>query len=288
MSKGFTWAQAAHSAAHLAVLLLLSGPGDLLAQQRLGRQQDLTSQQVDSLRSQIQALGVRAIIGFKPVAAVQGTPAMNQNTVRRLAESLSPMGVVVLRQFQRIPAVAVRMDPSRFAELLANPNIDYVEPDVLHEPTGFADMPDLMALRVQETPWGIVRVNAPNAWAVTRGAGAKLGIIDTGIDEDHPDLNVLGGINLITGGTARSDWDDNSSICITHGTHVDGSAAALDNDITVVRLHVGHHRGAGVGGGQHPGRGQHESQQLFPVDVRGGRGLCHVFGRRRGRCGSRQ
>ena len=238
MSKGFTWAQAAKSAAHLAVLLLL-GSGDLLAQQRLGRQQDLTTQQVDSLRSQIQQLDGRAIIGFKPVDAEQGmlpegTPALVQSTVRLLAESLSPMGVVVLRQFRLIPAVAVRMDPDRIEELLASFNIDYVEPDVLHVPTGVPEIPDLDAIVVQENPWGIDRVNAPAAWAITKGAGAKLGIIDTGIDEDHPDLNVIGGINLVTGGTLRSDWDDNSAICITHGTHVAGSAAALDNDILVV------------------------------------------------------
>ena len=84
---------------------------------------------------------------------------------------------------------------------------------------------------LQENPWGIDRVNASAAWSITKGAGAKLGIIDTGIDEDHPDLNVTGGINLITGGTLRSDWDDNSPTCITHGTHVAGSAAGLDNDL---------------------------------------------------------
>ena len=93
---------------------------------------------------------------------------MSPSQVQEQAAGLSAMGVVVLRQFQLVPAVAVRMDPSRFEELLTNPNIDYVEPDVLHEPTGVPAIPDLTALVVQETPWGINRVDAPAAWAITK------------------------------------------------------------------------------------------------------------------------
>ena len=238
MSRSFLCALARTSALLVAVLVPLES-GNLLAQQQSGRQQTLTVQQVDSLRSAIQELGGRAIIGFKPVEAARGmqldgTPALSPTQVRDQAAGLFEMGVVVLRQFQLVPAVAVRMDPDRIGELLARFDIDYVEPDVLHEPTGIPEIPDRDAVVIQETPWGINRVNAPAAWSITKGVGAKLGIIDTGIDENHPDLNVIDGINLVTGGTLRSDWDDNSPICITHGTHVAGSAAALDNDLNVV------------------------------------------------------
>ena len=56
MPRSFLWTLARTSAVLLAVLLLL-GSGDVLAQHRLGRHQDLTPQQVDSLRSQSQELG---------------------------------------------------------------------------------------------------------------------------------------------------------------------------------------------------------------------------------------
>ncbi|MGD2215568.1 MAG: S8 family serine peptidase [Gemmatimonadales bacterium] len=210
------------------VLLLILLPGELWSQQeRLGRQSDLTAQEITTIRDQIRELNGRAIIGFKPVDEVQGmrpdgTPALASAEVAQLASDLGPLGVRVTIQYRIIPAVAATIDPDRLEELLADPYIDYVEPDYLEEPTA------------QSTPWGINRVNAPAAWTYTKGAGVSVGIIDTGIDEDHPDLNPIGGINLVTGGTTRADWDDNSSICSTHGTHVAGTVAALDNTIGVV------------------------------------------------------
>jgi subtilisin len=213
-------------------------PGELWPQQaQLGRQREYSREKIEEIRAQIRELGGRAIIGFKPVAATQGmradgSPALAASAVRDLAASLGPLGVAVERHFGIIPAVVVRMDPDRLEELLADPNIDYVEPDYLNELVGHPR--DVTTQSTQETPWGISRINAPGAWPTTRGAGVKIGIIDTGIDEDHPDLNPVGGVNIVTGGTERSDWNDASSLCPTHGTHVSGTAAALDNTIQVV------------------------------------------------------
>jgi subtilisin len=198
----------------LALLVALA-PGELWPQQvQLGRQKDLSREKIEEIRTQIRELDGRAIIGFKPVQATQGMRADGT------------------RQFGIIPAVAVRMDPDRLEELLADPNIDFVEPDYLNELIG--RVPDVAAQSTQETPWGIQLINAPAAWGITRGAGVRIGIIDTGIDEDHPDLNPVSGINAVTGGTGRSDWNDSSPLCPAHGTHVSGIAAALDNTIQVV------------------------------------------------------
>ncbi|PIR16365.1 MAG: hypothetical protein COV48_09880, partial [Elusimicrobia bacterium CG11_big_fil_rev_8_21_14_0_20_64_6] len=81
----------------------------------------------------------------------------------------------------------------------------------------------------QETPWGISRVNAPAAWATTRGKGVKLVVIDTGIDMTHPELVgiIKGGWNAIS--TAATFNDDNG-----HGTHCSGTIAAKDDDQGVV------------------------------------------------------
>lgn len=81
----------------------------------------------------------------------------------------------------------------------------------------------------QTIPWGIDRVNAKKAWDVTRGGGAKVAVVDTGIDFDHPDLKVAGGFNTID--NAASFKDDNG-----HGTHVSGTIAAQDNDQGVVGI----------------------------------------------------
>ena len=58
-------------------------------------------------------------------------------------------------------------------------------------------------------------------------------VIDTGIDLDHPDLNVGYGANFIFQGK-NSPNDGNG-----HGTHVAGTIAAIDNDIDVVGVAAG-------------------------------------------------
>ena len=79
----------------------------------------------------------------------------------------------------------------------------------------------------QSIPWGIDRIDADGVWNLNTGNGIKVGIIDSGIDKDHLDLTVYGGINIIN---SRKSYDDDCG----HGTHVAGTVAALDNEIGVV------------------------------------------------------
>ncbi|MCM2303414.1 MAG: S8 family peptidase [Elusimicrobia bacterium] len=73
-----------------------------------------------------------------------------------------------------------------------------------------------------EVPWGIRRVDAPAAWAVTKGDGVKVAVIDTGIDCNHPDLkaNCAGGYNALD--SKKPYLDDNA-----HGSHVAGTIAGV-------------------------------------------------------------
>ncbi|MBI4370505.1 MAG: S8 family peptidase [Elusimicrobia bacterium] len=84
----------------------------------------------------------------------------------------------------------------------------------------------------KEQPWGIQRVRASKAWEKTRGEGAKVCIIDTGIDLTHPDVapNVRAGKDLSGSTTTTSDITD----YVGHGTHVAGTIAAIDDDSGVV------------------------------------------------------
>ena len=85
----------------------------------------------------------------------------------------------------------------------------------------------------EATPWGITAVNAPQAWAVAKaGAQARVLILDTGIDPNHPALvkNFEKGRNFFESDTGLNpeDYIDKEG----HGTHVAGTVAASYNEAT--------------------------------------------------------
>jgi hypothetical protein len=82
--------------------------------------------------------------------------------------------------------------------------------------------------RAQNTPCGVTNAGG----SAQAGTYRWIWIIDTGVDLDHPDLNVLTSRSVTyAGGTA----DD----CSGHGTHVAGTAAARDNNLGVVGVAAG-------------------------------------------------
>jgi thermitase len=73
--------------------------------------------------------------------------------------------------------------------------------------------------------WGLPDIGAPTAWSLAEGAGVSVAVIDTGVDETHPDLagRVVLYKNYVNSGA--SAHDDNG-----HGTHVAGIIAATRNN----------------------------------------------------------
>ncbi|WP_458190909.1 S8 family peptidase [Haladaptatus sp. NG-WS-4] len=82
----------------------------------------------------------------------------------------------------------------------------------------------------QTLPWGVDRIDANKiSGPGLTGSEAHIAVIDSGIDNDHPDLQT----NLGTGKSFVPDtdsWDDDTG----HGTHCAGIAAAHDNSQGVV------------------------------------------------------
>jgi subtilisin family serine protease len=92
-------------------------------------------------------------------------------------------------------------------------------------------------INAQTTPTGISRIDGDvSSTQSGNGSGSVSGvdifIIDTGIDDGHPDLNVVELKNYVK--TAKSGKDDHG-----HGTHVSGTAAAKDNSSYVVGVAPG-------------------------------------------------
>mgnify|MGYP001115827541 FL=1 len=126
------------------------------------------------------------------------------------------------------------------AGILRNPKVSYVEKDIAM--TAFA----------QTIPTGVERIFSDTTALDIDGmddfrVDVDVAVLDTGIDMQHPDLNVVGGANCMNtsgGGPpwARSYFCDESQGGDDdhyHGTHVAGTIAALDNGIGVVGIAQG-------------------------------------------------
>ena len=98
--------------------------------------------------------------------------------------------------------------------------------------------PDRMVYAVaQTTPTGVKRIQADqNSTALANPVDIDVAIIDTGIDVDHPDLNVVKNIGC---NTLRKCRDGRGNDDHGHGSHVAGIVAALDNDIGVLGVAPG-------------------------------------------------
>lgn len=77
--------------------------------------------------------------------------------------------------------------------------------------------------------WGLSLYGIPATWRETRGAGVTVAVLDTGIDETHPDLaDAIDEARDFT--RARSGASDR----VGHGTHVAGTIGARQNELGVV------------------------------------------------------
>ncbi|MCL2810485.1 MAG: S8 family serine peptidase [Clostridia bacterium] len=144
------------------------------------------------------------------------------------------VGDVILIHLRRKDKLAVI---DAIENLLTNPDVVYAEPDYLYD---FHRIPDDPLFR---NLWGIERIQAPSAWDRATGSRDVLvGVLDTGVDGDHPDLRA----NLLVPRKGRfADYRDLSG----HGTHVAGTIGAIGNnhvgvvgvcwDIGLVILNIG-------------------------------------------------
>ena len=138
---------------------------------------------------------------------------------------------VVAKYTAGIVGAALKLSPDQYEEIRRNSDVLRIEHDRIEPMPPFeVESEDYAGSRMQVTPCGITNAGGFG----TISTGRWIWIVDTGIDLDHPDLNVQTSPTFaksFVGGTA----DD----CNGHGTHCAGTAAAVNNTIGVVGVSAG-------------------------------------------------
>lgn len=148
-------------------------------------------------------------------------------------ELIARTGGAKLKDLDLIGAKAVWVpDRAAAAKLAASPGVARVDDDVVVEALirGGISAKPRSSQPAEVLPWGVDRVDAELVWPSGNTADPiKVGIIDTGISNTHPDLlaNIKGGVNTIN---PFKNWNDDNG----HGSHVAGIVAGLDNNIGVI------------------------------------------------------
>ena len=151
-------------------------------------------------------------------------------TVRRLS---ARFGFQPTRVYgAALAGFAANLTPEQVSALEREPDVDYVEVD------------GEMRAIAQTLPYGIDRVEADlSSTRAGDGIGAVTNVnayvIDTGIDRDHPDLNVVNHVNFVSGGLLGLLFPEPNDDCNGHGTLVAGVVAARDNNRDVVGVAPG-------------------------------------------------
>ena len=164
------------------------------------------------------------IIVFKDTVDVQvAVPALSQ------AYGLQP-GFTYQYALKGMSAVVPQ---GRLAALEKDPRVAYVVEDMLR------------TISEQTTPTGIQRIFAddnPNIGidgVDDFRVDVDVAVIDTGVDFQHPDLNVVGGVNCSGGSPFKKSCSTGGDDDHYHGTHVAGTIAAIDNGQGVVGVAPG-------------------------------------------------
>ena len=157
---------------------------------------------------------------------------------RATALARAQRGAVTRVYTTALKGFAAKMPAEAAARLAAqNPNIAYYEPDgiafAFPKPPwagGGGGGEEDTSCTAEETPWGITRVGG-----FADGTGLTAWVIDTGIDLDHPDLNVDVGRSANFVARGKNSPNDGNG----HGTHVAGTIGAIKNDCDVVGVAAG-------------------------------------------------
>lgn len=153
--------------------------------------------------------------------------AFHAGVTRDNVAAVRSLGANVHKQFPEVAAIAVNTDNARVIEALQhNPRVAYVEQVPMRYKLDLST--SQMAPSASNGLYGLLTTKATTVQGrgVT-GTGINVGIADTSLDYNHPDIanNYKGGIDTVGVGDNDPINDDGE----THGTHVAGTILGVNN-----------------------------------------------------------
>jgi len=184
----------------IAILLMLSLPANLFA-----GSPDNPAPVSDFSPEQI-------LVKFKADVSLPQAAEIHRQLGGQMKETIPGIGVQVVT----VPKGQAMAKAKAYS---SNARVAYAEPDFVAEAMASPDDPWFA------NQWGMVKIQAPQAWDVTTGGSQiNIAILDTGVDLDHLDLasKIVSNINFSSSPTV-DDVDG-------HGTHVAGIVGAITNN----------------------------------------------------------
>jgi subtilisin family serine protease len=194
------------------------------------------------------------IITLKENATIDAQSA--NSSIAALSDEAENSGIQVVQTLPEIGVLVIKTPPNQensiqaLADVQDNPNVLAVEPNTVVKvqeqriPTGVDRIdaePGLKTGSLGDNTTAVNSMDANTSQSVNSSAmnmtkpavpDVDVGVIDTGIDLTHPDLNVVKDVTFVPGTTNGND--DNG-----HGTHVSGIIAAKDDGKGVVGVAPG-------------------------------------------------
>ena len=165
------------------------------------------------------------IVIYKPGAPRRAVEASDDKVAAKTKEKVPEIRTRLLT-FPKIKDEKVREVREKALErrkqaLERDPTVEAVEYNYLSKPVAAPNDPSF------DKQWGLEKIEAPRAWEEARGEGARVAVVDSGIDQNHPDFR--GQV------AAQKDFINNDPVAedqnpYSHGTHVAGTVAAVTDN----------------------------------------------------------
>jgi thermitase len=171
------------------------------------------AEEVDSQAGKLYAPG-QVVVKYKDNASASAVKSARAKANGTVMEKNNKLGFEVVKVKGSVEAT--------IEKLKKDPNVEYAEPNYYLHASYTPNDPYFSTRQ-----YGPQKIQAPQAWDIAEGSGAKIAIVDTGVQSNHPDLagKVVGGWDFVDNDSTPQDGNG-------HGTHCAGIAAAVTNNST--------------------------------------------------------